>query len=79
MESKLKDNNFEIKPKGSGVLEYLMFLLGIMQIAGSMIWVLAKWGESDYETWYSRFALGVICIGFAGVIREVRKLREKND
>lgn len=79
MESKSKENNFDLDPKGSGVLEYLMFLLGIMQIAGSMIWVLAKWGESDSNTWYSRFALGVVCIGFAGVIREIRKLREKKD
>ena len=74
MESKLKES------KGPGIFESLMFFIGVFSMLSGMIWTFVGLGseEQDIWSWFSRFALGVISFGFAGVIREIRKLREKD-
>jgi hypothetical protein len=81
MELKSKESKFKFEPKGPGSMEKTMFYFGIFSMFSAIIWTFTGIGdeEPDVWTWFSRFALGVICLGFAGVIREIRKLREKDD
>ena len=67
--------------KGPGSIESLMLYFGIFSMFSGIIWTFTGIDneEPDVWTWFSRFALGVISLGFAGVIREIRKLKEKND
>lgn len=72
MESKSKDNN------GQGGIEAFMIWSGIVGLISALIWTFTSFEgeEQDVWTWFSRYSIGVICLGFAGVIREIKKLRE---
>ena len=75
MELKSKEN------KGPGSFETLLFFLGLFNIISGIIWTITGFGDEEPNiwAWFSRYALGVICLGFVGVIREIRKLREKQN
>jgi hypothetical protein len=72
MESKLKDNKPE---SGASWFEIMMIVCGITGLFSAMMWNIVgfKDDEPNNWLWFSRFALGIICLGFAGVIREIRK------
>jgi hypothetical protein len=63
--------------KGASTIEWVLWAWGITNLFSAIMWTFT--GSSDKWLWFSRLALGVICFGFAGVIREIRKLREKDD
>ena len=71
-----------MESKGNSVpasfIEILLLSVGVVSMLSGAIWTFTGLGdeEKDIWTWFSRFALGVICFGFAGVIREIRKLRK---
>jgi hypothetical protein len=73
MESKSKD-------KGPGIIEFAMYIWGAINLASGMIWTFTSLSdeEPDIWAWFSRYALGVMCFGFAGVIREIRKSRNND-
>ena len=75
MESKLKDN----KPNNNfSPFELLMIVCGFTGLFSAMMWSIVgfKYDEPNNWLWFSRFALGIICLGFAGIIREIRKSRK---
>lgn len=72
MESKSKENKPNNNPS---IFELLMIVCGFIGLFSAMMWniIAFKYDEPNNWLWFSRFALGIICLGFAGVIREVRK------
>ena len=54
-----------------------MWSLGGYGIFSATMWKLVE--PDDKWLWFSRIALGMIGFGFAGVMREIRKTRDKLD
>lgn len=54
--------------------EYMLIVGGIILIISSAIYSI-----QGNDIWFSRFATGIICLGFSGVIMEIRKLRDKDE
>ena len=49
---------------------WLLLVQGIIMCQNSIIWVLTG---DDTDKWFSRFSIGLICFGFAGIIFRLRK------
>jgi len=75
MESKLKENKPNSFPS---MLELVMMACGFMGLFSAMMWTLVGIGDDEPNNWlwFSRFALGIVCFGFAGVMREIRKSKD---
>jgi hypothetical protein len=71
MESKSKES------KGASFAEWALWFWGGFSLFSAMVWMAIE-PDNNWH-WFSRFALGAICFGFAGIMRELRKTREKQN
>lgn len=55
-------------------------MVGIGQFVSSGVWALQNFGDGEPDTWswFSRFALGCVCLGFAGVMQAIRKSKNND-
>lgn len=60
----MESNNHE------SLIESIMYFTAALMLFSSLM----HFGNPD--KWFSRLALGIIAIGFAGVMREIRKSRK---
>ena len=54
-------------------IEIMLVSSGIFFIFSSIIWSITSGGQ---DKWFGRLCIGLVCIGFVGVIREIRKLKK---
>ena len=72
MESKSKENR-----SSASLAEWLLWFWAGTGTFSGIMWTLTE--PDNKWLWFSRYALGAICFGFAGVIRAIRKSGEKDD
>jgi hypothetical protein len=64
----------EDKKDSMSSIELVMYLMAANGLFSSLIWSLT--GAEDKWIWFSRFALGIVCLGLGGIMREIRKSRK---
>lgn len=78
MESEDKKDNgasveYHKKDKGPSFVETFLWYTGVFMLIHSIIYGIAL---DNSDKWFSRITVAVIALGFAGVIREIRKARK---
>lgn len=72
MELKSKESKIvsEDKKEGASLAEIGLWCSSVCMLISSMIYGI---NLNNEDKWFSRLTLGIICFGFAGIIREIRK------
>jgi len=68
-----EEKQIESTKRGSKLADFIGWILlfnGFVFIQNSIIWVLA--GDTA-DKWFTRASIGLICLGFAGIIFKLRK------
>lgn len=52
-------------------IKYLMYSMGGTGLFTSTMWKITE--PDDKWLWFSRFALGIICLGIGGIINAIEK------
>ncbi len=55
-------------------IELMLCIFAANAFFSSFMWTFTA--PADKWLWFLRFSLGIICLGFAGVMREIRKSRK---
>ncbi len=61
------------KDKGASFVELVLWYTAVFMLMSSMTYGILL---NNSDKWFSRVTVAVIAIGFAGVIREIRKARK---
>lgn len=61
------------KNNGASLAEIGLWTTSVVMLINSKIYGIFN---SDTSGWFFRISIGVVSFGFAGVIREIRKLKE---
>lgn len=51
------------------IIELILLLIAITNIFSGIMWMFTD--PTDHWLWFSRFALGVISLGFCGIINKI--------
>lgn len=66
----MEKNKKSLKEKIADAMGLWLFISGIVSYQNAIIW---SFQETNPENWFSRFALGIICFGFAGIIFKIKQ------
>lgn len=55
-------------------IEVGFFIFGVNGLLSAILWTFTH--GDDHYLWFSRFALGIVCFGFYGILRLMRKNKE---
>ena len=52
------------------VIGWLLFIQGFIMLLDGIIWIFT---QDTTDKWFSRVSIGLICLGFAGILFRLRK------